>query len=220
MSTVSSYRLIDRVGQRYGRLLVIERAYSPAYKSAVWLCQCDCGRQVIASGWNLSRSYMPTRSCGCLRRDMLINRNSTHGKAKKDAPLSAEYTTWQNIKRRTTTNVNSPSFSDYGARGIVVCERWLHSFENFLADMGPRPSPQHSIDRINNDGPYAPENCRWATPEEQHNNKRNNHFLTFQDQTMTIAQWAEKRTDISEPSLRHRIKNGWSIERALTTPTR
>lgn len=105
----------------------------------------------------------------------------------------------------------------YGGRGITVCDRWLNSFENFYEDMGDPPTPKHSIDRIDNDGNYCPENCRWATIEEQANNKRNNHILTYNGITQTISQWS-KYTGIDKKLIASRIYNNWSVEQALTLP--
>jgi hypothetical protein len=108
----------------------------------------------------------------------------------------------------------------YGGRGITVCQRWRNSYESFFADMGPRPSPQHSIDRIDNDGNYEPGNCRWATTLEQGSNKSNNRLLTFDGQTLTIAQWARK-LGIPVGTLNLRISHyNWPVERALTQPVR
>lgn len=130
---------------------------------------------------------------------------------------TAEYRIWNGMLRRTT-KPSEPAFPLYGGRGIGVCDRWL-SFENFLADMGPRPSAKHSLDRIDNDAGYSPENCRWATQREQCANMRKNRWLTFDGRTQIIADWA-RETGLPSGTISNRLALGWSVERALTTPAR
>lgn len=128
-----------------------------------------------------------------------------------------EYAAWIQMKQRCS-NPNAKGWHNYGGRGICVCKVWRQSFRTFLIDMGTKPSPHHSIDRINNDGDYEPKNCRWATYKQQHRNRRNNTLITFDGMALCIAEWAE-RTGISSQCILDRIHNrGWSIERALTTP--
>lgn len=135
-----------------------------------------------------------------------------HNKSTKIRHLP-EYRNWHNMKNRCV-NPNVPEYKYYGARGIKVCERWIHSFRNFYEDMGPRPSPKHSIDRINNDGDYSPENCRWATQTEQSRNTRCNHLLTINGISKTISEWAEM-VGIKQNSLLYRIRRGISPEDAI-----
>jgi AraC-like DNA-binding protein len=116
--------------------------------------------------------------------------------------------------KRRCLDPKVPGFKDYGGRGIVVCDRWLESFENFHADMGQRPSPQHQLNRIDNDGPYTPENCCWSTVSEQARNRRSNHLITHNGVTLTLAAWAEQ-AGISLKCLSYRLKAGWSMEQAL-----
>ncbi|MBD1844783.1 hypothetical protein H6F89_15550 [Cyanobacteria bacterium FACHB-63] len=127
----------------------------------------------------------------------------------------AEYQIWAQMKARCS-NQRHPKFTLYGARGIKVCDRWS-KFESFIEDMGPRPSAEYSIDRIDVDGNYEPRNCRWATPKEQNRNKRSNRFLTYQGQTLTVQGWSDQ-LGFSRGKLRQRLERGWDIERALTTP--
>ncbi len=138
-----------------------------------------------------------------------------HGHAFRGG-LTPEYRSWKRIIVRCE-NKNTKDFPDYGGRGIKVCDRWRHSFENFLADMGLKPSPRHSIDRIDNNGHYQPDNCRWATPKEQSRNARRNHLVTFQGQTLCVSELAEK-TGIRYHTLRSRIRLGWTVERAISEP--
>ncbi len=137
--------------------------------------------------------------------------NLKHGKWQ-----SSEYNTWHRMIQRTT-NPNDTRYDRYGGRGITVCERW-RSFENFYADMGDKPSVGMSIERINNDLGYFPENCKWATSKEQSNNTCRNHLITFEGRTQTITQWAREK-GIKPVTLNSRFRNGWSVERALTTCT-
>lgn len=157
-----STKFKDLVGVRFGRLVVTERDLIRPIPTR-WLCQCDCGK----TSDPLSNSLMSgrTNSCGCLQKERLLRANTTHGLSRTGA-----YKAWHGIIDRCT-NPNFPKYSYYGGRGIRVCERW-HSYENFLADMGPRPAGK-TIDRYpNNDGHYEPGNCRWATHSEQNVNMR------------------------------------------------
>jgi hypothetical protein len=151
------------LGTRFGRYVVIGNAENSASGETRWLCRCDCGTVKIVQRGDLRNGH--TRSCGCLRREIASVNSMTHGHSR-----SSEYAIWRGMFTRTT-KTSSESFHNYGGRGIAVCDRW-RKFENFLADMGSRPSRRHSIDRINNDGNYEPGNCRWATPSQQSRNAR------------------------------------------------
>lgn len=156
------------------------------------------------------------RSCGCLRRETCVSAPTKHG-ASKHGFVMAEYSTLRGIIQRCE-NKRSLHFDKYGGRGIRVCDRWRESFENFLADMGPKPTPKHSLDRIDVNGHYEPGNCRWATQTEQMRNTRSNRRLTFRGETLPMSEWAE-RLELDPSLVRARVDRlGWTVERALTEP--
>lgn len=172
----------------------------------IGLYKCHCGKEFPSRIEGVKGGY--TKSCGCLKYK---GNNTTHGMSK----TSISYDCWCSMKSRCY-NKNDKYYHHYGGRGIIVCEKWRNSFENFLKDIGERPSRKHSIDRINVNGNYEPENCRWATPIEQANNTRSNHFITYKGETKTIANWA-RSIGLSHEVLRKRLKR-WSIEDALNKP--
>lgn len=144
-------------------------------------------------------------------------RRYRHGH-KTATGCSPEWATYQGMIARCK-NPQNPNYIRYGARGIRVCDRWRDDFVNFLADMGRSPGPGYSLERIDNDGDYTPENCRWATVKEQSRNRRNSKRITYQGVTLTQAEWAE-RIGIDQGTLHSRLKCGWTVERALTQPLR
>ena len=199
-------KLIDMTGQRYGRLVV--RSYKGSLK---WECVCDCGVIKHVSRTNLTSSQI--MSCGCLFLDTLISRNTRHGRSR-----TTEYKSWSQAKSRCALKSNK-NYDSYGGRGITMCESWLNSFENFLADMGPKPKGT-SLDRKNNDLGYEPGNCRWATKKQQANNRRTTTHLTAFGETKSFADWAaDPRCVVKYVTLSQRIRAyGWQTEAALTTP--
>jgi hypothetical protein len=204
--------MIDLTGQRLGRLVVLRAAGRDVRGCFKWECLCDCGNKTVVSRNNLkdNESRPGTRSCGCWQREVGKN-NRTHGLTK-----TPEHYTWGGMLNRCR-NPNNPSFSYYGARGITVCERWQNSFEAFLADMGPKPSTGHSLDRIDVNGHYEPANCRWATRSEQNSNTRQNTFITFRGECRTQQEWSTI-TGIPRGTIHYRLKAGWPTEMALATP--
>lgn len=203
-------------GTRFGRLIVVKdlgmlTCKSGTYKKHLYGCKCDCGKEVRVHRGNLLRGI--TQSCGCLFNEILLARNTTHGQSK-----TKEFKIWQGIISRCTLP-SATGYKNYGARGITVCERWLHSYENFIQDMGPRPSPEHSVERVDNNGDYTPENCRWATQKEQVYNSRKAVLLTVNGVTAVQSDWA-RAAGIRQSVLGRRLRSGWSLEKAITTPTR
>lgn len=151
---------LDLTGQRFGRLIVVERDYSHCGNQTYWRCLCDCGNYTVCRGTHLISGGI--RSCGCFALDLRTN----HGWCG-----SPEYRTYYNILKRCYDQ-NDNRFSDYGGRGIKVCDRWLDGFENFIADMGQRPGKEFSIDRIDVNGDYTPDNCKWSNRIQQARNTR------------------------------------------------
>ena len=192
------------VGKRFGKLVVIRFSHMVKTNS-FWVCSCECGGEITTTINTLNKGK--ATSCGCVR----LMKITTHGLS--DTP---EWRCWASMRYRCN-NPSLKQYKNYGGRGIKVCERWNNSFERFLEDMGKRPSPKHSIDRIDNNGDYEPKNCRWATQKQQANNVRTNHVLEFKGESMTLTRWARK-IELHPNTLLSRIRKGWSVERALTTP--
>lgn len=205
-------KFVNLTGMRFGRLTVEAYGGESAGRKT-WICKCDCGNDHKADGKELKKGS--TKSCGCLRRERAKGLNLTHGMGTDGNNRRPEYEAWSQMLQRCT-NPKSQSYPGYGARGISVCDSW-RSFENFYRDMGPRPSNEYSLDRIDNDGNYEPGNCRWANRKEQCRNKRNNVRLAFRGETLCLAEWSE-RLGIKIGVLQDRLRLGWSAERTLTTP--
>lgn len=197
-------KLIDLTGRRFGSLLVTGlHPVRSATGHVRWNCLCDCQNTSVVQGGHLVGGR--TSSCGCSQK--------THGLRN-----SPEYLAWANMIQRCR-NPNNPMYSYYGGRGIMVDARWVDSFESFYADMGPRPSSDHSIERRDVNGSYGPENCYWATTADQANNTRRNVFYEFRGQTKTESQLA-RDYGLSPQTLRQRLGAGLGLEEALTKPLR
>ena len=199
----------DLTGQRFGRWTVIGLAEYRVKSYAYWHCVCDCGTLRAVRGKSLTGDE--TRSCGCYRIERIREVKIIHGKRR-----TATYNCWAKMLGRCL-NQDNTGYYRYGGRGIIVCERWK-TFINFYADMGDKPHGM-TINRLNNEGNYEKNNCAWATPAEQANNRRTNHLLTSDGKTQTMAMW-EKENGWRRHTLSKRILQGWTVERALTTPVR
>lgn len=199
-------------GKVFGRLTVIKRNGSGDNRSALFLCRCECGASKDVCGYQLRNGSV--KSCGCLRKEgQTKNPYITHGRTRKGISSGA-YSSWKSMKARCS-HKNHPSFHRYGGRGIKICDRW-RKFENFLADMGERPDGLE-LDRINNDGDYCQENCRWVSNKVQGRNRNNNLIIDIDGESHCLSVWAElsgtKRTTITA-----RLRRGLSGREAVFGP--
>ena len=197
------------IGQKYGKLTILKEENPNSCGKRSVECSCECSNKVVTTINGLRSGN--TTSCGCTRKEKNKSR-AIHGHLSK-GKQSAEYNSWINMVSRCE-NKNRSDYSRYGECGIRVCERWRTSFANFLSDMGLKPSPLHSIDRINNQGNYEPENCRWATSEEQNCNKKTNRLLEIRGKSQTISRWA-KELNIHPQTLYSRLNRGLTAEEVL-----
>lgn len=211
-------KALELTGQKFGRLTVVQRVENDKKGAACWLCKCDCGNEKVVQASQLKSGM--TKSCGCLLREVSGARFFVHG--LKHTRL---YDVWSSIKARCF-NLKNEHYKDYGGRGIKMCDEWKNDFKVFynwsIANGYNETAKKYecTIDRIDNNKDYAPDNCRWVTQKEQCNNKRNNHLITYNNETHTVMQWAEI-IGIEYRILLNRInKYGWSIERAFITPVR
>lgn len=204
----------DMVGKKFNRLTVIERyPENTKDRKAQWVCRCDCGNTVIVSGKNLRTGKK--QSCGCLRSDTIAAKNYKHGYSPRRHEARI-YTIFQDMVRRCY-NPNRKSYPKYGGRGIYICDEWYtpgnfsEGFTRFAEwAMSHGYSDELSIDRIENDGPYAPWNCRWSTREQQANNRSSiNHYIFDGEETLTIAQF-NKKYNLPPGFTYERLRHGWT----------
>lgn len=198
-------------GDRYNNFVLV--SFHERRKSQVrWLCLCDCGKMGIYILDNLRRDH--TQSCGCVRKIKSTHRMTTHGDSKGRA---TEYSCWLNMRNRCYYKPHK-DYSNYGGRGIVVCDRWRNSYQDFLGDMGRKPSSDHSIDRIDVNGSYEPSNCRWTMINEQARNKRRAFFVNYTNEKRLLKDVCKERA-VSYHMVHGRLKHGWELERALHEPS-
>lgn len=203
-------RLIDLTGRNFDKLKVVERAEDKGGQT-MWLCSCECGNVTIVNASALRSGH--TKSCGCYRYTIPKEINTKHGKSRTQT-----HKTWCDIKSRCLC-LTDHAYKDYGGRGITVCDRWRYSFEAFYEDVSKLPhfnEKGFTLDRIDNDGNYEPNNVRWVDRITQGNNKRNNRLITYNGETHTMAEWARIK-GINYNLLANRLYGGWDIARALET---
>lgn len=200
------------IGKRFGRLSVISESENKNGRTA-WLCKCDCGNYKVICSKVLINGQ--TKSCGCISREKVKARNTKHGKRH-----TRLYRIWLCMKNRCS-NDKDKYWKSYGGKGVNVCESWKNNFMNFYEwSINNGYSDDLTLDRINVNGMYCPDNCRWSTSKEQQNNKSNNHYITYNGETKTMMQWSEE-LNIKYSTLRARINTyKWSVEKALSKPVR
>lgn len=205
-------KLKDLTGQRFGRLVVIERAENyvqpSGQKKTQWRCKCDCGNEIITVGYNLTRGLCT--SCGCVRIERLVQMNKTHGKSNHIL-----FSKWEHMKDRCY-NPKDKRYKNYGGRGIKICNEWLNSFESFYEwSLENGYKDGLTIDRIDVNGNYEPNNCRWTTWDVQCNNRTNNVYIEYNGEINTLKQWCDiLNIDYKKAHNRiHKLK--WDVKRAF-----
>ena len=198
---------LNLTGQKFGRLTVLNELHNYHKKGVYWLCKCECGNLTEVKGTCLTHGH--TKSCGCLNRDITRNRNTIHG-----AHGSRLYTIWQAMKDRCY-NVNFKRYKDYGGRGVAVCDEWKNDFKAFH-DWAKNNgyADNLSIDRIDVNGNYEPNNCRFITLKQQNRNRRSNINVNINGVTKCLTEWCET-LGVKYPTALYRIHHNWSVERAL-----
>lgn len=193
----------------FGKLVVVsQHPEKTKHGNTRWNCKCACGNpeEITVAAGNLRHGSV--KSCGCIVVAALVERSTKHGMIS-----TPEYEAWNSIKKRCY-NPKHAAYENYGGRGITMCDEWKNDFMAFYNDMGSRPTPQHSIDREKNELGYSKSNCRWATLEEQNNNRRNNRYITYDGKTQTLAMWC-KELGLNYSLIGSRLRKGWSFEEAI-----
>lgn len=203
--------MIDRAGQRFGRLTVIEEAGRDKHRNVIWKCRCDCGNESYVTTADLKK----TKSCGCWNIDAIIQRNTRHGASKRGS-ITKLYKVWAAVKQRCT-NPKNKAYKNYGGRGIKLCDEWLEyePFEEWAFENGYAEGLQ--LDRIDNNGSYSPDNCRFVSTLENSHNKRNNVWITIDGKTALAVDWA-KEVGVDVEVIRKRLRKGWTPKEAVFAP--
>jgi hypothetical protein len=217
------FKAIDLSGRRFGRLVVLRRGTKIPRRgghSYKWLCRCDCGVEKEVLSTHLSSGH--TRSCGCFQKEWrdsgTVNFKHGHWSGDNAKGGTPEHRTWMSMNARCYIP-GSTSYRNYGARGITVCDRWRDDFLAFFADMGKRPSRAHSIERLKNDKGYSPENCVWALPVVQSNNRRSNRMVEINGEHLSLTQAAQKFSPVALGTVWSRLQDGWdAVDAILTGP--
>jgi hypothetical protein len=204
----------DISGKTFGRLTVESLSHKDKWNQTYWKCRCDCGKETIVTKSHLTTNH--TKSCGCYLNESRYKHGCAIGSKYKEGAVGQvekTYRSWQKMKDRCN-NCNNTEYNNYGGRGIKVCDRWVNSFENFLEDMGIRPTGK-SLDRYPNlNGNYEPNNCRWASNKEQSRNRRGNLYLEFGGETKLAIEWAEIM-GVDRNTVIYRNKMRWSLEKCM-----
>lgn len=206
-------KLINLIGQKFERLTVVERATNTSAGKTRWLCKCECGNHKTVLGEHLKNGH--TKSCGCFKKEKFkpkIKHGLTHTRL---------YNIWASMKSRCYNKNNQKNYKDYGERGITVCDDWKNNFNAFKKWAYENGYSENlTIDRIDVNGNYEPNNCKWSTVKEQANNKRTNHFVAYQGEMHTLAEWCRKLELDYNVIIKRIDYHKWNIERAFTQPIR
>lgn len=197
-------------GDKVGECIYLSESHSGSNWKRYCKFRCHCGKEFIANITKIRIGH--TKSCGCKRIETVVSMNTTHGMSQ-----TGEYHSWDSMIQRCTNPKNN-RYSEWGGRGIEVCERWLDSFENFFEDMGLRPTPNHSLERKNNGKGYGPTNCRWATQKEQSLNRRSNHVVEYNGEKKPLKELTEKHGLRYDRVIQRINTLGWSVKDAFEKP--
>lgn len=200
---------IDLTGTRLANAVVLRYSHRDERNNKVWVCRCDCGKEYTGRTAKIREGY--SAHCGCMRKENHGRTIRTHGMTG-----TPEFKSWEGAKARCRSP-NSKDWNRYGGRGIRFCERW-DQFENFYADMGAKPGPDYSLDRIDPDGDYCPENCRWASHITQQSNRRNNIMIQQNGRRITLFEFFKRNRKSGYARARERIRRGWSVADAIFQP--